>query len=109
MDLVKKVRYSQCYSFKYSPRPGTPAAIKEQVIECSIITEDALVLLDATFEGTDSGRTVSAPRSPFSVEQTVSGQDLAAAAFELDIVNSCFILLNQRSLNSQTEGRQVAG
>ncbi len=33
MDLVKRVRYTQCYSFKYSPRPGTPAAIKEQVPE----------------------------------------------------------------------------
>ncbi|XVN42909.1 MAG: tRNA (N6-isopentenyl adenosine(37)-C2)-methylthiotransferase MiaB [Candidatus Rickettsia vulgarisii] len=33
LDLVKKVRYGQCYSFKYSSRPGTPAAVKEQVPE----------------------------------------------------------------------------
>ena len=33
LDLVKKIGYSQCYSFKYSPRPGTPAAVKEQVPE----------------------------------------------------------------------------
>ncbi len=33
LDLVKKVGYGQCFSFKYSPRPGTPAAIKEQVPE----------------------------------------------------------------------------
>ena len=26
MALVREVRYGQCYSFKYSPRPGTPAA-----------------------------------------------------------------------------------
>ena len=26
MALVEAVRYGQCYSFKYSPRPGTPAA-----------------------------------------------------------------------------------
>lgn len=26
LDLVEKVGYSECYSFKYSPRPGTPAA-----------------------------------------------------------------------------------
>ncbi|RME61741.1 MAG: tRNA (N6-isopentenyl adenosine(37)-C2)-methylthiotransferase MiaB, partial [Alphaproteobacteria bacterium] len=26
MDLVRRVRYAQCYSFKYSARPGTPAA-----------------------------------------------------------------------------------
>lgn len=26
LDLVREVRYGQAYSFKYSPRPGTPAA-----------------------------------------------------------------------------------
>lgn len=26
MDLVRKVKFSSCYSFKYSPRPGTPGA-----------------------------------------------------------------------------------
>ncbi len=25
MDLVRKIGFAQCYSFKYSPRPGTPA------------------------------------------------------------------------------------
>lgn len=33
LDLVKKVGYGQCFSFKYSPRPGTPAASMEQVPE----------------------------------------------------------------------------
>ncbi len=32
-DLVKKVGYGQCFSFKYSPRPGTPAATMKQVPE----------------------------------------------------------------------------
>jgi len=27
LDLIKEVKYSQAYSFKYSIRPGTPAAI----------------------------------------------------------------------------------
>ncbi len=26
IDLVEKIGFTQCYSFKYSPRPGTPAA-----------------------------------------------------------------------------------
>ncbi len=26
MDLIRQVNFTQCYSFKYSPRPGTPAA-----------------------------------------------------------------------------------
>lgn len=33
LDLVKKVGFGQCYSFKYSPRPGTPAATRPQVPE----------------------------------------------------------------------------
>ena len=31
LKLVEEVGYSQAYSFKYSPRPGTPAAEREQV------------------------------------------------------------------------------
>jgi tRNA-2-methylthio-N6-dimethylallyladenosine synthase len=32
MELVRQVNYAQAYSFKYSPRPGTPAAtIEDQV------------------------------------------------------------------------------
>lgn len=33
MDIVRRVGFSQCYSFKYSPRPGTPASVREQVPE----------------------------------------------------------------------------
>ena len=33
MDLVARVKYAQAYSFKYSPRPGTPASMKQQVTE----------------------------------------------------------------------------
>ena len=31
MSIVQEVRYGQAYSFRYSPRPGTPAAEKPQV------------------------------------------------------------------------------
>ncbi len=31
MDLIRAVHYGQAYSFKYSPRPGTPAAERPQV------------------------------------------------------------------------------
>ena len=43
MDLVEKVGYAQAYSFKYSPRPGTPAAEKEQIPE-HIKTERLIAL-----------------------------------------------------------------
>lgn len=33
LDIIKKVKYSQCFSFKYSPRPGTPASLKAQIPE----------------------------------------------------------------------------
>jgi tRNA-2-methylthio-N6-dimethylallyladenosine synthase len=33
LDLVEKIGFTQCYSFKYSPRPGTPAADAIQVDE----------------------------------------------------------------------------
>jgi len=33
MDLIRKVKYGQSYSFKYSVRPGTPAAERMQVPE----------------------------------------------------------------------------
>lgn len=31
IEIVKKVRYGQAYSFRYSPRPGTPAAERKQI------------------------------------------------------------------------------
>ena len=33
LDLVTKIKYGQCFSYKYSPRPGTPAAVKPQIPE----------------------------------------------------------------------------
>lgn len=32
LDIVRRVKYAQCYSFKYSPRPGTPGATKENQV-----------------------------------------------------------------------------
>ena len=33
MELVRKVKYAQAYSFKYSPRPGTPAAVMDDQVD----------------------------------------------------------------------------
>ena len=33
MNLIKEVKYGQAFSFKYSTRPGTPAAEREQIPE----------------------------------------------------------------------------
>jgi tRNA-2-methylthio-N6-dimethylallyladenosine synthase len=32
LQIIKEVKYAQCYSFKYSPRPGTPGANSEEQI-----------------------------------------------------------------------------
>jgi tRNA-2-methylthio-N6-dimethylallyladenosine synthase len=39
MELVKKVKYAQAYSFKYSPRPGTPGAERKDQVPEEIKTE----------------------------------------------------------------------
>jgi len=39
LDLIKKIGFSQCYSFKYSPRPGTPAADAKIQVEESVKDE----------------------------------------------------------------------
>lgn len=39
MDVVRKVNYSQAYSFKYSPRPGTPAAERDDQVEEQVKAE----------------------------------------------------------------------
>jgi tRNA-2-methylthio-N6-dimethylallyladenosine synthase len=36
LALVEAVNYGQCYSFKYSPRPGTPAAVHELQVPESV-------------------------------------------------------------------------
>lgn len=44
MELVERVRYAQAYSFKYSPRPGTPGSKKRDQVSEEIKTERLLRL-----------------------------------------------------------------
>jgi tRNA-2-methylthio-N6-dimethylallyladenosine synthase len=39
LDLIQDVHYAQAYSFKYSPRPGTPAASMENQVPEELKTE----------------------------------------------------------------------
>jgi tRNA-2-methylthio-N6-dimethylallyladenosine synthase len=39
LDLVRKVGFAQAYSFKYSPRPGTPAATMEAPVPNDVATK----------------------------------------------------------------------
>ncbi len=46
LKIVEQVRYAQCYSFKYSPRPGTPAADMDHQIPMAVM-DDRLTRLQA--------------------------------------------------------------
>jgi tRNA-2-methylthio-N6-dimethylallyladenosine synthase len=61
LDLIKQVGFAQCYSFKYSPRPGTPASDAKVQVEESVkderlarlqklLTEQQIVF-NSSFEG----------------------------------------------------------
>ncbi|MGE4321682.1 MAG: tRNA (N6-isopentenyl adenosine(37)-C2)-methylthiotransferase MiaB [Sphingobium sp.] len=46
VKIVEQVRYAQCYSFKYSPRPGTPAATMDGQVPADVM-DDRLARLQA--------------------------------------------------------------
>jgi tRNA-2-methylthio-N6-dimethylallyladenosine synthase len=45
LSIVQEVGFAQCYSFKYSPRPGTPASMKDQIPEA--VKSERLLILQA--------------------------------------------------------------
>ncbi len=61
--LVEQVGYAQCFSFKYSPRPGTPAATMDSQIALEVMDERlqrlqaALQKSSLAFNQTSVGRT----------------------------------------------------
>ncbi len=46
MSLIRKVGYASVYSFKYSPRPGTPAAVDENQVP-ELVKQERLARLQA--------------------------------------------------------------
>ena len=53
MALVREVKFAQCFSFKYSPRPGTPAAAAPKAVPETIKTERLLALQALLLEQQD--------------------------------------------------------
>ncbi len=49
LDLVRRVNYAQCYSFKYSPRPGTPGSARTDQIPEEIKSARLAVLQELLF------------------------------------------------------------
>ena len=50
LDVVNEVKYIQAFSFKYSKRPGTPAAVMENQIEEKVKKERLQILQDLLFD-----------------------------------------------------------
>ncbi len=50
LDVVNRVKYIQAFSFKYSRRPGTPAAIMDNQVEEKIKKERLQILQDLLFD-----------------------------------------------------------
>lgn len=50
LDVVHQVKYIQAFSFKYSRRPGTPAAVMENQIEEKVKKERLQILQDLLFD-----------------------------------------------------------
>ncbi|MBP5698808.1 MAG: tRNA (N6-isopentenyl adenosine(37)-C2)-methylthiotransferase MiaB [Alphaproteobacteria bacterium] len=50
LDVVNQVKYIQAFSFKYSRRPGTPAAVMENQIEEKVKKERLQILQDLLFD-----------------------------------------------------------
>jgi len=53
MALVRQVKFAQCFSFKYSPRPGTPAAAARKTVPDKVKTERLLALQALLLEQQD--------------------------------------------------------
>ncbi len=50
LDVVNRVKYIQAFSFKYSRRPGTPAAIMDNQVEEKVKKERLQILQDLLFD-----------------------------------------------------------
>jgi tRNA-2-methylthio-N6-dimethylallyladenosine synthase len=63
LRLINDIQYAQAFSFKYSPRPGTPAASTEQLpedlkSERLLRVQEALAKSEASFQQTCVGKTM---------------------------------------------------
>jgi tRNA-2-methylthio-N6-dimethylallyladenosine synthase len=63
LTMLERVRFAQAYSFKYSPRPGTPAAGLEQLSEETKIArlsrlQDVIARHQTSFNSTQVGKVI---------------------------------------------------
>lgn len=92
MELVRKVKYAQAFSFKYSPRHGTPAAQLDDQIDENIKSErlarlQALLKEQQTeFNNSVIGKTLSVlVEAPGKTANTVFGRSPYMQAVQVDV------------------------
>ncbi len=84
LDLIRQIKFTQCYSFKYSPRPGTPAADAkiqvEEKVKVERLAELQKLLTDQQieFNQQSEGQTM-----PVLFERKAPGKAKARAATQL--------------------------
>lgn len=92
MELVREVKYSQAYSFKYSARPGTPAAamdnqVDEAVSSARLTRLQALLKEQQTeFNNSMIGKTLSVLiEAPGKTNKTVFGRSPYMQAVQVSL------------------------
>ncbi len=123
LRIVEQVRYAQCYSFKYSPRPGTPAADMDHQIPAAVMDERLSRLQallnrqQADFNAATVGRTTQIllerkgrhpgqliGKSPWLQSVVVTAPELSIG----DLVNVDIISAGPNSLAGETVRRKAA-
>ncbi len=123
LRIVEQVRYAQCYSFKYSPRPGTPAADMDHQIPAAVMDERlsrlqaSLNRQQAEFNAATVGRTTQIllerkgrhpgqliGKSPWLQSVVVTAPELSIG----DLVNVDIISAGPNSLAGETVRRKAA-
>ena len=94
LDLVKQVGFSQCYSFKYSKRPGTPAAesirqIDEEIKDARLQELQSLLhqqqnIYNQKFEG--QTLSVLFDRKPSKTKEKSQGQIIGKSPYLQSVV-----------------------
>nr|WP_255935665.1 tRNA (N6-isopentenyl adenosine(37)-C2)-methylthiotransferase MiaB [Kordiimonas sp. SCSIO 12610] len=95
MELVRRVNYAQAYSFKYSPRPGTPASVLETQVEEHVKSE-RLTALQAllgeqqiAFNKTSVGKTMDVLLERIGKEEgQLVGRSPYLQAVHVDVTNT---------------------
>ena len=89
MDLVREVKYGYAYSFKYSTRPGTPAA--ERALVDAAVADDRLQRLQALITGHQRQIQASMVGRDLSVLVEKSGRDAGQMVGKSEYLHSVHI------------------